>query len=60
MPIESPREQLASIAAVTSDLDELLDKLFANVAELKAVLASAGADVARGKAGADDQHTGPA
>lgn len=38
---DAPRDQLASIAAVADDLDEVLDKLFANVAELKAVLARA-------------------
>lgn len=42
MPADPPREQLASIAAVADDLDAVLDKLFANVAELKAILAAAG------------------
>jgi hypothetical protein len=37
MPQDAPR-QLASIAAVTEDLDKILDRLFANVAELKAIL----------------------
>jgi hypothetical protein len=38
---DPPRDQLASISAVADDLDAVLDKLFANVAELKAVLARA-------------------
>jgi hypothetical protein len=41
MPGEAPRDQLASIAAVADDLDVILDKLFANVAELKVTLARA-------------------
>lgn len=49
---EAPRDQLASIAKVADDLDEVLDKLFANVAELKAVLARAGS---QGKTGAPDE-----
>lgn len=42
MPADAPRDQLAAIAAVADDLDAVLDKLFANVAELKSVLARAG------------------
>jgi hypothetical protein len=42
-----PRDQLAAIAAVTDDLDRLLDKVSASVAELKVILAGA----AEGKAG---------
>lgn len=41
MPPDEVR-QLASIAAVTDDLDKLLDKLFENVAELKVILARTG------------------
>ena len=37
MPDE--KQQLAAIAAVLDDTDKLLDKLFANVADLKAILA---------------------
>lgn len=37
---DAPRDQLAAVAKVAGDLDELLDKLFANVAELKAILAA--------------------
>jgi hypothetical protein len=33
-----PRDQLAAVAKTADDLDAVLDKLFANVAELKAVL----------------------
>lgn len=38
---DKPRDQLAAIAEVTGDLDAVLDKLFANVAELKVILARA-------------------
>lgn len=31
-------QQLARVAAVTADLDRLLDRLFTNVAELKKIL----------------------
>jgi hypothetical protein len=37
----TPREQLAAVARTADDLDAILDKLFANVAELKAVLGRA-------------------
>ena len=40
MPSDETR-QLAKVAAVTDDMDKLLDKLFANVAELKVILAQA-------------------
>jgi hypothetical protein len=50
MPEEAPRDQLAAIAAVTGDLDEVLDKLFANVDELKVILGRAAA-AAEGKTG---------
>jgi hypothetical protein len=43
MPDDTPREQLARIAAAADDLDKLLDKLFRNVAELKEILASTSA-----------------
>jgi hypothetical protein len=36
MPEEAQR--LARVAAVAEDLDKILDKLFANVAELKLIL----------------------
>lgn len=36
MPDE--KQQLATIAAVLDDTDKLLDKLFRNVADLKAIL----------------------
>lgn len=42
--------QLAQIAAVTDDLDRLLDDLFASVEQLKAVLAPPG----RGDAAGND------
>lgn len=57
---DPPRQQLASIAAVTDELDRHLDDLFASVARLKVILARTGAERARGEAGPDDQHTGPA
>lgn len=47
MPAEtplSPGAQLARVAAVTGDLDRNLDRLFATVADLKAILASAAHD----------------
>ena len=34
--------QLAKVAAVTDDLDKMLDKMFATVAELKLILAPPG------------------
>jgi hypothetical protein len=37
VPVE--RDQFASIAAVTDEMDELLDRLSATVADLKAILA---------------------
>jgi hypothetical protein len=37
MPAEEAR-RLARVAAVADDLDKVLDKLFANVAELKLIL----------------------
>jgi hypothetical protein len=40
MPAEEAR-QLAQVAAVTDNLDKLLDRLFATVAELKVILAPA-------------------
>lgn len=43
-----PREQLAAVARTADDLDAVLDKLFANVAELKAVLG-------RDRAGGNDK-----
>jgi hypothetical protein len=60
MPADAPREQLASIAAVTGELDRHLDEMFASVARLKELLARTGTDAAKGEAGPDDQHTGPA
>lgn len=44
MPADAPRQQLARVAAVTDDLDRLLDRLFQNVAELKVILAGAEPD----------------
>lgn len=44
MPAEmppSPAAQLAKVAAVTDDLDKILDGLFASVADLKAIMVSA-------------------
>ena len=41
MPSEET-QQLAKVAAVTDDLDKILDKLFQNVAELKVILGRAG------------------
>lgn len=41
MPEEEARQQLAKVAAVASDLDKIIDKLFDNVAELKIILARA-------------------
>jgi hypothetical protein len=38
---DTPREQLAAVAKAADDLDVVLDKLFANVAELKAILGRA-------------------
>jgi hypothetical protein len=38
---DKPRDQLKAIAAITDDLGAILDKLFGNVAELKAILARA-------------------
>lgn len=43
MPGEEARK-LARVAAVTSDLDRILDKLFANVAEIKVILGQAEPD----------------
>lgn len=38
MPPGEEAQRLARIAAVTDDLDQVLDKLFATVAELKTIL----------------------
>jgi hypothetical protein len=38
---DAPREQLAAVAKAADDLDVVLDKLFASVAELKAILGRA-------------------
>lgn len=44
MPEEEARQQLAKVAAVADDLDRIIDKLFQNVADLKAILVGAGQD----------------
>lgn len=46
MPADEARK-LAKVAAVTTDLDRLLDKLFANVAELKVILGQPRPDAPR-------------
>lgn len=38
---DAPAERLAAVAKAADDLDAVLDKLFASVAELKAVLSRA-------------------
>jgi len=57
MPHDAPR-QLASIAAVTEDLDKILDRLFRNVAELKAILGKAAPDPAPARPQAPGPSTG--
>lgn len=42
--MDDARQQLAGIAAVTDGLNDTLDALFRNVAELKVILAGAGPD----------------
>ena len=37
---EEARQQLAQVAAAADDLDKIIDRLFRNVADLKAILAS--------------------
>lgn len=54
-----PRQQLASIAAVTDELDRHLDDLFASVARLKEILVRTGTDTGEGKAGEDAARPGP-
>lgn len=41
MAEEEARQQIARVAAVAEDLDKILDKLFATVADLKVILTSA-------------------
>lgn len=41
--------RLAKVAAVTDDLDRILDRLFANVAELREILGQAAQDQGKTK-----------
>jgi hypothetical protein len=54
MPDE--KQQLATIAAVLDDSEKLLDKLFANLADIRAILARTPPGTPDRKAGDDERH----
>lgn len=48
------KQQLAAIAAVLDDSERLLDRMFANIADIKAILARTAAAAPDGKDSGDE------